>query len=69
MISDVVNNNLQARRQPETALFDGTVHSKHIRKNLIFLIILNDWNLESLYQLLSECLAARKGVGGHLDLS
>lgn len=32
MISDgVVNNNLQIRRQPETALIDGSVHSKHIR--------------------------------------
>lgn len=32
MISgDVVNNNLQIRRQPETTLIDGSVHSMRIR--------------------------------------
>lgn len=37
MISDaVVNTNLQIKHQPETALIDGSVHSKRIRKNLIF---------------------------------
>lgn len=39
MISDdviivlFVNNNLQVKCQPETALIDGSVHSNHIRKN------------------------------------
>lgn len=40
MVSDDVVNNLQIRRQPETALTDGSVHSKHIRKTLIFKITL-----------------------------